>query len=795
MRESAGITSKRLSDALFLRLLAPTALLLLGAVIFRDFLFGDSVLLYTDIGSDSLNFSYPHFVHFSDYLRNEGFPSWSFYVGMGRDMFYLSGYLILEPVIWLPRELIAQALVYQHLLKTLAAGLMFFRFLQLYELKLPALLLGSLLLSFSAFMCMGNWWFTPTDEVVCFSALLLGTEIALKRGLWFALAVAVGLVGLLGVFYLYLCALFLLFYVPAKLFAQYGWQPRSLLRVCLILAGAAVLGVGLGSVFTIPNFYAVLNSPRGSGTASYVASLSSFPVFGFESPLHYATAISRPFANDLLGTGDGFQGWQNYVEAPATYCGLICLVILPQVFIGATPRQRIIYVLFIAAVLVTTIFPWFRYLFWLFQGDYYRTYSLFTILGMITLSMTALSNWLKTGRLNSWLLAGTVIALLAVLYFPLQSFQANIAVHLKRDVTVFLILYGALLICGQLFRWQKLAVWCVVALAAIELVHFDWLTVSNRKTVAKTQLQERIGYNDATIDAVQYIKSVDHEEFFRITKLYSSGLSRWSSLNDAMVFGYYGTSSYNNFNSVSYTNFLASVNVIRSDSEWDTRWAPGLMGHAILSIFACEKYLLTDNPVLFQTVPQYEGIRRYGGIYLFRNDLFLPFGLTFDRYFSEEKFLQLSAKEKPEALLRAVVLASDDEGKKLGLTQVSLSEMQQEIDPAALPVVVDARRNSALALNSFNQTQFAGSVRLDHRSVLLLQMPFDRGWRAFQDGKATPTYKVDAGLLGVPLDAGEHKVELRYTTPFLVHGLIVSLVSLVILAAGLWRRPRFRLLA
>ena len=82
--------------------LLPTfCLLLLGGLSFRDLVFGDRVLLYRDIGSDSFTDYYPWFVHFSDYIRNDGIPSWSFSVGMGQDIFYLVGYLILEPVTWL----------------------------------------------------------------------------------------------------------------------------------------------------------------------------------------------------------------------------------------------------------------------------------------------------------------------------------------------------------------------------------------------------------------------------------------------------------------------------------------------------------------------------------------------------------------------------------------------------------------------------------------------------------------------------------------------------------------------
>ena len=67
---------------------------------------------------------------------------------MGQSLFYLTGSLIWEPVIWLPREMIPHALVFQHLFKSLIAGLLFFRFLQLRGLTLSASLLGSLLLVF-----------------------------------------------------------------------------------------------------------------------------------------------------------------------------------------------------------------------------------------------------------------------------------------------------------------------------------------------------------------------------------------------------------------------------------------------------------------------------------------------------------------------------------------------------------------------------------------------------------------------------------------------------------------------
>ena len=138
----------------------------------------------------------------------------------------------------------------------------------------------------------------------------------------------------------------------------------------------------------------------------------------------------------------------------------------------------------------------------------------------------------------------------------------------KQSVTtLYLVLYGVLLSAGQLLKRQTLAACLILGLSAIELVQFDRITVSNRETVKKEELSARVGYNDETIDALRDIAASDDTKFFRIRKLRSSGPSIWPTLNDAMVFGYHGTSSYSSFNNINYINFLTAVNVIPPKSE------------------------------------------------------------------------------------------------------------------------------------------------------------------------------------------------------------------------------------
>src|SRR5678815_6132393 len=149
---------------------------------------------------------------------------------------------------------------------------------------------------------------------------------------------------------------------------------------------------------------------------------------------------------------------------------------------------------------IPTLFPWFRYLFWLFQGDYHRTFSLFSILGLITLSMIAFSRYLVSGTLNLWLLGLTTFVLVVALYLPFDAVQRVLNHELRITATVQMLCFSCLLATGKLMKRQTLAAYLVLRLAAVELVLLDQVTVSMRKTVTKQELKDRVGYNDETID-------------------------------------------------------------------------------------------------------------------------------------------------------------------------------------------------------------------------------------------------------------------------------------------------------
>ena len=255
-----------------------------------------------------------------------------------------------------------------------------------------------------------------------------------------------------------------------------------------------------------------------------------------------------------------------------------------------------------------------------------------------------------------------------------------------------------------------------------------------------------------------------------------------TDLNEAMLLNYYGSSSYSSFNDSNYIRFLAAVEVLPSNRETDTRWAVGVAGNFILSMFAGEKYALVEDAQPFQSAPQYEVMRSYGNRQLLRNTLSLPLGLGFTRYLPESEFLRLPPDGKEQVLLAVAVLDPASLAAVDGLKPVSASELEKEFTASSIPAIVQQRRAGALYLSSFAQSRLVGDIRLAQDGILILQTPFNPGWSAFENGRPAPVIRADIGLLGVPMKAGEHRVELRFRNPWLLAGGVISGIAALLLA-------------
>ena len=124
------VTKKYFDDHGFYILLF--LLTIISFFVFKDFIFLNKIYLYKDIGSDSINATYPHMYQVAYYMQHESLiPKWSFYQGMGQNIFPFAipdpYYLIL--MLFGPDNL-GYGIGYMEIAKIFSAGILFYLFLK-----------------------------------------------------------------------------------------------------------------------------------------------------------------------------------------------------------------------------------------------------------------------------------------------------------------------------------------------------------------------------------------------------------------------------------------------------------------------------------------------------------------------------------------------------------------------------------------------------------------------------------------------------------------------------------------
>lgn len=799
---------------------------IIGIIAFKDFLTVKFVYFFKDIGSDSLNTMYPSSYLAQKLKAESDLVTWSFQIGMGQA--YFGGvHLFTNPLTWLGAVIKSiniliwgeNYFIFGRFLGLfingfLVTGLIFYAYLRTLKLEKYSAVIGGLLVGFLGYSVLASSW-GHTGIVRAAVIYLFATEQLLAKKRWYFFPIAVMFISE-NPFYMYLDTLFIIVYIVFR----YFYFSDLKLKDYLISAGKmlvlGILGILMNGVNLITRYLKIFNSPRVGGDAGYSETLSNSGLFGSLVPeipdmlSQHLTILYRFFSNDILGNGSNFKGWNNYLEAPIFYAGLITLLLVPQLFHFINKKQKIALGSYIGFWALIVSIPFLRHAFYAFTGDYFKAgLDIFVPVSLVFIAITALNKIYRQRKIYTKTLWITLAVLLAALFFGDAGTDKSYVVSWVRAMVVFfLIIYTFALSGIKSPAYSSVSVTALLVFICIELTIFSYYTVNEREAFRRSEFEQAAGgYFDNSIDAVNFLKERD-SSFYRIEKDYITKGSQHGSLNDAKVQGFYGTSSYSSFNQGNYIKFLQEVEIIKPGDETATRWAAGLKGQPILDKWGNIKYYLTkDTNSRFLNLG-YEKIGQTEDVIILKNNYYLPMGYTYGSYMTLEKFRQLSSFAKNMALLNAVIVDEELEPKLSeflpereitdslinideptfgsSFMRFSRNDFKDSIaageNKSFLGIYRDNLMEDTLEINSHGQNFIYGKIQLDEPKLLFLTIPYDIGWKAIVNGSDYPILKTNIGFTGLMLKAGKYDIKLDYRPPYYKPAYWATIISNVLFA-------------
>ena len=239
------------------RLLLLATLFFSCLFIFRQYLFGNSVLVYNDVGGDTWQQYTAYYASVVNHLRAGNFALWDFTNGLGINLF---SWLQMDPsmillfltgIILGPAHMLYYLVVLQ-ILKILAAGILFYMFLSEFSYSIPAKFLTAFVYGLNGYLLVWGQHYQFGMVTVYFPLMLLFAEryIRGKKGKTFFCA-SVFLSGIYSIYLSYMSLIGIGFYLLFRSIMTEK-RPGAVFRKFFIGCGQIVLGIGISLGIYLP---------------------------------------------------------------------------------------------------------------------------------------------------------------------------------------------------------------------------------------------------------------------------------------------------------------------------------------------------------------------------------------------------------------------------------------------------------------------------------------------------------------------------------------------------------------
>lgn len=101
-------------------------------------------------------------------------------------------------------------------------------------------------------------------------------------------------------------------------------------------------------------------------------------------------------------------------------------------------------------------------------------------------------------------------------------------------------------------------------------------------------------------------------------------------------------------------------------------------------------------------------------------------------------------------------------------------------DPHAYSDIYGALSDEQLNITSADSTHISGDINVKEDGVMMISIPYSDGWDIMVDGEKTDKFTIGSAFTGIGLSKGSHSIQMKYTSPGLLKGALVSLISLIL---------------
>ncbi len=677
------------------------------------------------IGAD-FNLQQMIFGEVMNYSLKEGSYLWTWFNDLGSDFigtfsFYnlfspFNVFTYLFPARWYP-----YLCSFLTIVKFGVGGLTSYLFLKRYVKNKKLVLLGSLLYSFSGFQ-FTNMLFHYYDSVVLFPLLLYALDNLIydnKKG-YFALTVS--LLAFTNWFMFIGEVVFVVIYYIVKVICKsYVFDLKKFFNILL----EGVLGTLLASVVLVPSLFFTISNPRISNSFTLSSSLK------YSSLINYIEIFRAFFFPSEVMTPRAYLDTANYASVDL-YLPFVGSVL--AISYSISKKKSWISILMFTCILFMLV-PILNSSFFLFTTSYYARWFYMPTLVLALLSIKCIEEniSIKSGTIISFLSLGVMILSYFVLKYryPEGKYIHDIKYLIMMISFMIINLVILILIYKSKNKLKYLFIFTILFVGI-------WSNYSIYKYRCNS-----LEYNKRFYNYIHSYKEIKFDDLVR-TNSFTGCFS-----NQGIIFKNGNLLSFN-------TNMEGSAFEFYNSVDYQRLVSTSILVDSPLNQFLSVKYFISCTDEEKDDYKLYKDTKNYK-IYL--NNNYKEMGFVFNKYINNKEFLEKSTEEKYNIINSMIIL--DDE-------QITKYKDYYNGD-------VKVNSNKFKFINN----GFISDIDVSKDTLVLYSVPYDKGWKAFNNGREVEIENVDNGMMAIKINKGMNNVKFTYYPRGLKLGLWLSIVSYI----------------
>ncbi|WP_022765711.1 YfhO family protein [Butyrivibrio sp. XPD2006] len=719
---------------------------------------------------------------------------WNWNIDLGGSMagdfsFYLWG----SPFFWLtvlfPENAIPYLMPLLMALKYAVASLCAYIYIRKYVKRDIHAMIGGYLFGFSGFNACNIVFNHFTDSVAFFPLYLhlfdklmdestvdAQGHIVFQKKNFIVFALMTSFMAIVNYYFFFGQVLFLLIYYVVK----YG--VKNSLRDNLILFNRAlaggIIGILIAGFFLVPAFVGVSGNTR----------LDNF-ITGYDMLVYPSEKLiwdifkSMAMLPDIIGKGTLFYTSTVKNASLAAYIpmfGLSGVVAFMMFEDNKKSWQKRLMII----CLIIALIPVFNASFSFFNSSYYARWFYMPIL--IMCQMTA--GVLERGRTREFK-KGAIFAVLFFLLFVLIYFLPStddsgktVFFKMADNNTIFLRdVIGTAILClflvGTAFFISSKHHVITLFLVLISCVISTYIPVRNGSSIisdrGKEMWQEQMLENTVRVDMTDFCRGeVDS-----------------TSTNYDMVWGIPSIHCFLSTVPSQIFTFLEGTGDIKRTVETNIPVERAGLRAIVSAKYYFENAEISKNRTYYngEGTDGYKYLDTQNGFDIFENINFIPMGFTYDYYITESEWSDIEPKERDYDLARLLILPDDvamEVEKTVAMREITAEDLFEE-DLSYLKFTQECEKRKETSCVSFVPDTLGFTARtskLKDDTLVFFSVPNRKGFKCKVDGKTTPIYTADYGLMAIPVGRGEHAIRVDYRPEGLFLGVIMSACGVILLA-------------